>query len=76
MNNTKTRLIPIIVACIKIGYETEREAMDAVRNLRDRKLNAYRCVNCGTWHIGHGELGRRSKYKFYHSRKFVGRAYN
>jgi hypothetical protein len=74
MNNT--RLIPVVAVCIKIGYGTEREAMDAARKLRDRKLNAYHCANCGSWHIGHGETGRRSKYRFYHNRAYIGRAYH
>jgi hypothetical protein len=69
-------LVPPAPRCIKVAYPTKREAQDAARKLHDRKLQAYRCRNCDQYHIGHGEAGRRSRYKFAHDRAYIGRACN
>jgi len=71
----KAKLVPVSSPCIKIKHATRREAEKAAKVHRDRKLNAYLCSSCHAWHIGHGELGRRSSYKFSLNRRFVNRTY-
>lgn len=73
--STSAKLIPIRTICVKIGYSTEREAADAARKLHDRKVQPYKCPQCSLWHCGHGELGRRSRYKFFHNRAYLNRTY-
>jgi len=62
--------------CIKHRFASKKEAESAAKALKDRKLRAYLCPSCGEWHFGHGELGRRSSYKFSLNRQYVGRSYH
>jgi hypothetical protein len=46
--------------CVKVGYDTQRDANGAIRNvfvagqLRRPSRSTYLCWYCGRWHIGHG----------------------
>ena len=54
------------MACIKIGHQTRDDAFAHIKSLvwrnhathqseRSAGLGAYRCDQCGLWHVGHQE---------------------
>jgi hypothetical protein len=54
--------------CDKIRYDNERQALDALREIRRkargksvRWLNHYPCTVCGGWHLGHDTLSKKIK---------------
>lgn len=51
----------------KVPFQTEAVAKQRVRELRDADpgcgMHAYRCSNCGSWHLGH-EMGRATGIRY------------
>jgi len=37
----------------KIGYETQHDAIMALRRVSISDLHSYKCRFCGKWHLGH-----------------------
>lgn len=54
---TEPRRAPPEVSCAGKEAMTAERAQTVARQIRRRKggrPNAYRCVHCSSWHVGHG----------------------
>ncbi len=75
-----------MTGCTKKRYATERQALDFLKIARRsgrgkdvRTLGAYRCSECGGWHLGHArrtereiaKMTRMTKAEFRHLKNLV-----
>jgi hypothetical protein len=62
-----------MTVCEKIQYNSKQDALDAVTGMqkakrgirvsKDQPVTAYRCNECGKWHVASRANGRRKKQK-------------
>lgn len=62
-----------MIVCEKISYNSKQDAIHAVTELqrakrgvnigKDQPVTAYRCTECGKWHIASAANGSRKKQK-------------